>query len=165
MQFLTLLPIALAALVSAQDTNVTSSVPYSNPATTLLTQTDSNGVITGQPAQPTIITSQPAGVTTQPSVALVPAGFQGTTTLIYGNSSMTVAVNGNQTSLITRTPTPTTQTSAETSGTGAAESGSSASGSGSGSSASASSTGNAAAHMKAGGAALVAAGGFFAIFM
>lgn len=165
MKFLTLVPIALAAFASAQDTNSTSSVPYSNPATTLLTQTNSLGVITGQPTQPAVVTTQPAGVFTQPSVALLPAGFtSGTTTLIYGNQTYTVGVSGNQTQIISRTPTPTTQSNADTTATTtdeSSESGAAASGSGS---ASSSSTG-AAMQLKAGGAALAAAGGFFAFFM
>jgi hypothetical protein len=166
MQLVALASIAFAAVVSAQDSSsstaaLVSSVPYSNDATTLLTQTNSLGVITGQPSQPAVVTSQPAGITTQPPVALIPAGFgDGTTTATFGNQTYTIAVSGNVTSLVTRTPTPTAQTSVDTSGTGAAASGS-------GSAASASSTGNAGAglHFKAGGAALAAAGGFFAFFM
>jgi hypothetical protein len=95
MQFFTLLPIALASFALAQDTVSTtalSAIPE-NPATTLLTQTDSEGRVTGQPALPTVITDQPAGET-QP--ALVPAGFgDGTTTRVFGNQTVVIAVSGN----------------------------------------------------------------------
>merc|ERR1712054_362669 len=52
-----------------------SSYSYSNDATQYLTQTDSRGVITGQPAAATSQPSLPAGVSTQPQVATVPAAL------------------------------------------------------------------------------------------
>jgi hypothetical protein len=151
MQLLAILPFALAAFVSAQDTiSTTSSVPYTNAFTTFLTQTDSLGVVTGQPS---VITSQPAAATSQESAAIVPAGFSGLTTVTAGNSSYTVSVGNGVTSIVKSTPTPTTQ-----SATGASASGASAS-------ASSSSGAAAAGHIKAGVGALAAAGGFFAIFL
>lgn len=167
MQLLTLLPIALAAFASAQDSSSsaavdsTTSIPYSNDATRFLTQTNSLGVVTGQPTQPAPVLTQPAAVTSLPPGDLLPAGLaDGTYTRTYGNSTITAAIAGNSTSQITRTPTPTAQTTVDTSGSGTA-------GSASGSAAGASSSGNAGAvaHIKAGGAALAAAGGFFAFFM
>jgi hypothetical protein len=156
MRLLALLPLALAALISAQDTNSTTSIPYSNAATSFLTETDSNGVVTGQP-------TLPAAVTSQPSAAIVPAGFtSGVTTVTAGNSTYTVSVGNGVTSLVRSTPTPTTQVTAAGSGSG---SGSGASASGSSASASSSSGAAAAGHIKAGVGALAAAGGFFAIFL
>lgn len=154
MQIVALLPIALAAVAFAQSDSgsaITTSAPYSNANTVYLTQTDSNGVVTGQPS---VITSQPAAATSQDAAAIVPAGFSGTTTIALGNATLvTVAVNSGVVSTIRSTPSPTTQTA---SGSG---------GSASGSSASASSSSGAGNHVKAGIGALAAAGGFFAIFL
>lgn len=66
------------ALVSAART---STYSYSNPLTSFLTQTNSNGVITGMP-------SGAAAVTSQPAVATIPAGLpEGETTLYYSASA------------------------------------------------------------------------------
>merc|ERR1712072_1673565 len=81
---------------------MTSSYSYSNDATQYLTQTDSRGVITGQPAAATSQPSLPAGVTTQPQVATVPAALPtGINTIQYGNeSSFLVSVGSSTTSII-----------------------------------------------------------------
>merc|ERR1712072_1532398 len=81
---------------------MTSSSSYSNDATQYLTQTDSRGVITGQPAAATSQPSLPAGVTTQPQVATVPAALPtGINTIQYGNeSSFLVSVGSSTTSII-----------------------------------------------------------------
>ena len=48
-----------------------SSPPQTNPFTSFLTETNSLGVVTGQPSvvtsQPAVVTSQPAAITTQPA--------------------------------------------------------------------------------------------------
>merc|ERR1712111_173123 len=69
-----------------------SSYSYSNDATQYLTQTDSRGVITGQPA----------AATSQPQVATVPAALPtGIQTIAYGNeSSFLVSVGSSTTSII-----------------------------------------------------------------
>jgi|ERR1711959_467766 len=79
-----------------------SSYSYSNDATQYLTQTDSRGVITGQPAAATSQPSLPAGVSTQPQVATVPAALPtGINTIQYGNeSSFLVSVGSSTTSII-----------------------------------------------------------------
>ncbi|KAK0250488.1 hypothetical protein LTS09_014335 [Friedmanniomyces endolithicus] len=61
-------------LVSASgNTSVTTTISYSVPQTTLLTQTNSEGVVTGQPVAATI----PAGLTASPVAATIPAGETG----------------------------------------------------------------------------------------
>ncbi|KAI0436838.1 hypothetical protein F4803DRAFT_200320 [Xylaria telfairii] len=93
---------------------------YSNPATTLLTQTNSDGIITGLPgaaetSQPAVVTSQPAVVTSIPDVATIPAGLPaGTTTITQGNSSFVISVGPSTTVVLTSTTT----TSKGASGTG-----------------------------------------------
>merc|ERR1712072_662186 len=79
-----------------------SSYSYSNDATQYLTQTDSRGVITGQPAAATSQPSPPAGASTQPQVATVPAALPtGINTIAYGNeSSFLVSVGSSTTSVI-----------------------------------------------------------------
>merc|ERR1712029_470824 len=81
---------------------MTSSYSYSNDATQYLTQTDSRGVITGQPAAATSQPSLPAGASTQPQVATVPAALPtGINTIAYGNeSSFLVSVGSSTTSVI-----------------------------------------------------------------
>jgi len=87
----------------------------SNPNTIYLTQTNSEGVITGQPS---VITSQPAlpsEITSLPPGASLPMLQDGTTTLVFDNATYTVAVLGTSTSLITPTPsTSSVQTIAAT---------------------------------------------------
>ena len=64
---------------------VSTSVPYSNPFTSYLSQTDSMGVVTGMPS---VVTSQPAAVTEQPVSPTLPS-YSG---YAYGNST-TVGVS------------------------------------------------------------------------
>ncbi|RWA09148.1 hypothetical protein EKO27_g5940 [Xylaria grammica] len=98
---------------------------YSNPATTLLTQTNSDGIITGLPSeaetsQPAVVTSQPAVVTSIPGVATIPAGLPaGTTTITQGNSSFVISVGPSTTVVLTST----TSTSASEDASSTGESG------------------------------------------
>ncbi|KAI0202009.1 hypothetical protein F4808DRAFT_423185 [Astrocystis sublimbata] len=107
----------------AVTTVTTYTYEYSNPATTLLTQTNSDGIITGLPSeglpaetsQPAVVTSQPAVVTSIPAVATIPAGLPiGTTTIAQGNSSFVISVGSSTTVVLTSTST----TSDKASGTG-----------------------------------------------
>lgn len=75
---------ALVASVSAQSSEASttstsiSTPPYSNPATQYLTQTNSLGVVTGQPTLPAgglPVTTQPAVDTQVGTVATIPAGL------------------------------------------------------------------------------------------
>ncbi|KAK5624400.1 hypothetical protein RRF57_000116 [Xylaria bambusicola] len=96
---------------------------YSNPVTTLLTQTNSDGIITGLPSnaetsQPAVVTSQPAVVTSIPDVATIPAGLpEGTTTIFQGNSSSFVISVGPSTTVVL-----TSTTSNKASSTGGSDS-------------------------------------------
>lgn len=77
----TILTAAIVASVSAQSSESSSSIsapPYSNPATQYLTQTDSRGVITGQPTVPAggpPVTTQPPVETQVGTLATIPAGL------------------------------------------------------------------------------------------
>jgi hypothetical protein len=148
MHALTIIISALVALASAQDG--VSVVSVSNPNTQFLTETDSNGVITGQPTVATSQPDQPAVVTSQPPIASLPALPDGLTTLTFNNHTYTVSVNGNQTSFVSTTST----SSKAASGTGAGASGTGASSS---TSKGAAATGKAAAGALLGAAGLVAA--------
>lgn len=160
MQFLATLAL-LAAAISAQDvgTNTTeSTVPYSNPETSYITETNSLGVITGMPTAVTTQPGQPSAVTTQPAAASIYAGLSsGLNTVVVGNRTLTVNVSGNQTSVVT--PTPTTQSS-----NGAGTTTGSGSGTKTGSSSSSTSSG-AAAVVKMASGALAGAAGIFALFL
>ncbi|KAI0555823.1 hypothetical protein F4679DRAFT_519993 [Xylaria curta] len=99
---------------SAITTVTTYTYQYSNPVTTLLTQTNSEGIITGLPnsgasvvtSQPSVVTSQPAVVTSMPPVATIPAGLPvGTTTILQGNSSFVISVGSSTTVVLTSTST------------------------------------------------------------
>ncbi|KAF2431086.1 hypothetical protein EJ08DRAFT_649166 [Tothia fuscella] len=156
-----IISLAFAALASAQSSAsvATTSVPYENPLTEYLTQTNSLGVITGMPTQPAVVTSiptQPAVVTSQPILDTIYAGLStGLNTVLVGNATQTVLISSGLTSVIKSTPKPT---AASTSGGPAA--------SGTGAAASASSSGSSAAsHMKAGAGALLGAGAFAALFL
>ncbi|KAI0452809.1 hypothetical protein F5B21DRAFT_481736 [Xylaria acuta] len=101
----------------------TYTYQYSNPATTLLTQTNSDGIITGLPSsgppaetsQPSVVTSQPSVVTSIPAVATIPAGLPtGLTTIVQGNSSFAISVGPSTTVVLTSTST----TSEDASNTG-----------------------------------------------
>ncbi|TRX94677.1 hypothetical protein FHL15_004449 [Xylaria flabelliformis] len=96
----------------AVTTVTTYTYQYSNPVTTLLTQTNSDGIITGLPStgpavvtsQPSVVTSQPAVVTSMPAVATIPAGLPtGTTTIVQGNSSFVISVGSSTTVVLTST--------------------------------------------------------------
>ncbi|KAI1361978.1 hypothetical protein F5Y08DRAFT_342079 [Xylaria arbuscula] len=109
---------------SAVTATTTYVYEYSNPATTLLTQTNSDGIITGLPSeaetsQPAVVTSQPAVVTSIPDVATIPAGLPvGTTTIAQGNSSFVISVGSSTTVVLT-----STSTSKDASSTGESSSG------------------------------------------
>jgi uncharacterized membrane protein YgcG len=153
--------VAFAAL-SVAESSVTS-IPYSNPATSYLTQTDSNGVITGQPSvatsMPGAVTTQPGVVTSQPDAASIPALSSGMNTVVMGNRTQTYNVVNNSTVLVTPTPTAATTTGGSGSGSG---SGSSGSKTGSGSS---STSSGAADNIKLASGALAGAGAVFALFL
>jgi len=96
---------------------------YSNPITSLLTETNSEGIITGNAAtylvtnQPPVQTSQPSVVTSQPPVATIPAGLApGLYTFVVpvatgnGVNSFTVSVGSSTTVVVTPTPTAATNT-------------------------------------------------------
>ncbi|KAI0145172.1 hypothetical protein GGR57DRAFT_481014 [Xylariaceae sp. FL1272] len=125
---------------SAITTVTTYTYEYSNPATTLLTQTNSDGVITGLPSslptsQPSVVTSQPSVVTSMPDVATIPAGLPtGVTTIAQGNSSSFVISVGESTTVVLTSSS--TASAASTTGSSATDgsSPSSTSGSASGSS-------------------------------
>ncbi|KAI0974217.1 hypothetical protein F4678DRAFT_403007 [Xylaria arbuscula] len=119
----TVLTIGFTNSVGSAVTAVTTyTYLYSNPVTTLLTQTNSDGIITGLPSsgpdaetsQPAVETSQPAVVTSIPDVATIPAGLPaGTTTITQGNSSFVISVGKSTTVVLT-----STSTSADASTTG-----------------------------------------------
>ncbi|KAM0723267.1 hypothetical protein Q7P37_001468 [Cladosporium fusiforme] len=73
--------------VSSGSTTVESTFSYSNGLTSFLTQTNSNGVITGMPAVETAQSALPPAVTAQPSVATIPAGLPEGVTHILINIS------------------------------------------------------------------------------
>ena len=81
--------------------NVFTSVAFSrftdNPNTQFLTETDSNGVITGQPV---VGTSQPA-------TATIPPLGTGTQTVTVGGTTYTLAIEGSTTILLSGTSTST----------------------------------------------------------
>ena len=155
MKTIALFAALLVATVSAQSQSTTTptSIPYSNPETSFLTQTNSLGVITGQP---TLVTSEPIESTAELLPASIYAGLsQGLNTVIAGNMTMTVDVSGSMTSVVTPTPTvaQTTGGSTETSSSNTASA--TASGKSSG----------AAAVARMGAGALVGAGAVFAVFL
>jgi hypothetical protein len=146
------LTFALAALTAAQNTDTTTAtvVSVDNPNTQYLTETDSNGVITGMPTVATSQPGQPAVVTSQPDVASIYAGLSsGLNTVLVGNQTLTVSVSGTLTSVVKATPTPTSSP-----GSGGASGGSAT---GSSSSKGAAATGQVAA------GALIGAAGVFAM--
>ncbi|KAI1175561.1 hypothetical protein F4777DRAFT_549732 [Nemania sp. FL0916] len=108
---------------SAVTAVTTYTYEYSNPVTTLLTQTNSDGIITGiqsgngpaETSQPAVVTSQPDVVTSIPAVATIPAGLPvGTTTITQGNSSFAISVGSSTTVILTSSST----TSQDASNTG-----------------------------------------------
>jgi hypothetical protein len=149
------LTLALAALSSAQMTLSTTTIPLpDNPNTHLLTETDSNGVVTGQATVDTAIPTQPAVVTNQPLPASIYAGLpEGLNTVtINGNQTLTVSVSGTSYSVVTSTPTP--------SKTGGSGSGSSGNGT-----ANTSSSAGAGATAKAAMGAVAGVAGMFAVLL
>jgi hypothetical protein len=66
---------------------VTSTFRYSNPATKYLTETNSEGVVTGMPENTATNGMDTAVVTAQPPVATIPAGISGTTVIYYNAST------------------------------------------------------------------------------
>lgn len=171
---------AFAAVAFAQDSSSINPAPQ----TTLTTQTDSRGVVTGQPTQPGqpaqvtdqpgLVTSQPAADTSVGSAVTIPAvGTSGIVTVTLGNpdnstSTLTVSVNNSTTSVMKPTLTPT-GSDATGSGGSANPTGTGADGkptaSGSGAAGSASGNGAAAATMRAVAGSLVGAGAFVAAFL
>jgi hypothetical protein len=83
---------------------ISTSLPYDNPFTSYLTETNSLGVITGMPS---VVTSQPAVVTSQPVSPTLPS-YSG---YAYGNST-TVGVSGTASTLATATVSATLSESA-----------------------------------------------------
>ncbi|KAK0307353.1 hypothetical protein LTR91_020752 [Friedmanniomyces endolithicus] len=155
-------------LVSASgNTSVTTTISYSVPQTTLLTQTNSEGVVTGQPVAATIPagltaspvaatipageTGSPVAITSQPAVATIPAGLSIGVTSLAQNASgtlsyFTVSV-GTSTTLVIGGAGPVVAVGTASSGTasGSAASASasaSSAASGSGSASAASATGS-----------------------
>ncbi|KAJ5561868.1 hypothetical protein N7461_000629 [Penicillium sp. DV-2018c] len=97
---------ALSAIALAQAQSTTESVD-AHPATKYLTETNSLGVVTGQPS---LFTSQAAAVTSQEPAASIPAGM----------TAPVVGPNATQTTLVTTTATNTV-TGVTTSGTGSSK--------------------------------------------
>ncbi|KAK0335945.1 hypothetical protein LTR91_023133 [Friedmanniomyces endolithicus] len=138
-------------LVSASgNTTVTTTISYSVPQTTLLTQTNSEGIITGQPVAATIPageTASPVAITSQPAVATIPAGLPVGVTSLAQNASgtlsyFTVSVGSSTTQVIGGVAVAATGAStlgASGSASSAASGSTSATGSGSASAASATS--------------------------
>ena len=163
---------------SAVTQTTTYTYDYSNPVTALLTETNSDGIITGnavsylvtaQPAvvtsQPPVVTSQPPAETSQPPVATIPAGLApGTYTIVMpaatgnGATSFTVSVGSSTTVVVSPTPTSASSTGAAPTGSGS----SSGSGTATGASASASSSHNAALGLAPASLGLLSLGSLFA---
>ncbi|KAI1193590.1 hypothetical protein F5X97DRAFT_328428 [Nemania serpens] len=146
---------------------------YSNPLTSLLTQTNSDGIITGLasdggPAvtsQPDVVTSQPDVVTSQPAVATIPAGLPlGTTTIVQGASSFVISVGSSTTVVLTSTST-TSEEASNTSGSTPADGSKPSSSSGAGGSSSPSETPGAAAGVVPASFGLVSLGALIAALL
>lgn len=167
-----------AAAAFAQDSS--SSSIDEHPQTTFLQQTNSLGVVTGQPS---VITSQPtnpAVISTQPEAATsvglpasIPAVGSGITTIVVGgpstapNATQTLVVSANNsTTIILSSPTSSGASGSGSGATGTGATGSDASGSGGSQTGSgtAQSTG-AAATMKAVAGSVVGVGAFMAAFL
>lgn len=162
-------------------TNLTQSSVDPFPQTSLLAQTNSLGVVTGQPpvatsqpTQPAADTVQPnlpSAVTTQPLVNSIPAVGTGVHTLLLPgpasnvNSTQTIVVSANNSTTVVLTPATASDASATGSGGSSGSKTSGASGSATGSGSSSSSTGAAAHNVKAAAGGLVGAGAFLAAFL
>ncbi|EEA20446.1 hypothetical protein TMatcc_000426 [Talaromyces marneffei ATCC 18224] len=119
--------VALATVAMAQNPTpiTTDSVP-SNPATRFLTETNSLGVVTGQPS---VVTSEPSAVTSQPAPIVIPAGLSApvvplsyipsSSAVAYGSSSVVpVASSGTASGTASGTSTGTATGTATTGSTG-----------------------------------------------
>ncbi|KAJ4367449.1 hypothetical protein N0V83_007032 [Neocucurbitaria cava] len=164
------------AVASAQSSSVD---PF--PQTSLLAQTNSLGVVTGQPpvatsqpTQPAANTVQPnlpSAVTTQPLVNSIPAVGTGVHTLLLPgpasnvNSTQTVVVSANNSTTVVLAPATASDASATGSGGSSGSKTSGASGSATGSGSASSSTGAAAHNVKAAAGGLVGVGAFLAAFL
>jgi len=98
MQYLSFSLLALASLAAA-------GTKVSNPETSLLTQTNKHGVVTGQPAQPTVdtsIPSQPPAETNVGTAASIPPGLpKGINTVPIGtDQTLIVSVASKTTEVI-----------------------------------------------------------------
>ncbi|KAK8051538.1 hypothetical protein PG993_002923 [Apiospora rasikravindrae] len=127
---------------------------YSNPATAYLTQTNSDGIVTGMPSNSvdTAIPTQPKAETSQPPVATIPAGLgTGAHTLTInassGLTSFTISVGSSTTAVV---GSPSGITGVTTSG-GAKPTGSNGNGGSNGDSSNGGSDGNSAAPSSTGG--------------
>ncbi|KAL9046155.1 MAG: hypothetical protein Q9214_000940 [Letrouitia sp. 1 TL-2023] len=96
------LTLPLAALAFAQSSD---SAAYTNPFTSYLSQTNANGVVTGQPvpatsqvgavtSQPEVVTTQPAVVTSVPTSVPIPTGPQGIPGAANGTTLVPVGTGG-----------------------------------------------------------------------
>jgi hypothetical protein len=162
---------------------VTSTYKYSNPATKYLTETNSDGIVTGMPSNAgtaTVVTGEPA-VTSQPPVATIPAGISGTTVITInataGLTSFTISAGKKTTQILGGADVSTAGgSSGGASGTGGGNNpqhtgsgngnGNGNGGSGSSASASSSSTGAAAvATAQLASAGMIGLGAFFAALL
>ncbi|KAK1809100.1 hypothetical protein LTR12_016532 [Friedmanniomyces endolithicus] len=164
-------------LVSASgNTTVTTTISYSVPQTTLLTQTNSEGVVTGQPVAATIPagetaspvaatipageTGSPVAITSQPAVATIPAGLPVGVTSLAQNASGTLSYFtvrvGTSTTLVIGGAGPVVAVATASSGT-ASGSAASASGSASSAASAASASGSASAASATGGSSTASA--------
>jgi hypothetical protein len=164
-----------AAAVFAQDS---SSSIDEHPQTTFLQQTNSLGVVTGQPSvvtsqptNPAVVTSQDAAATSVGLPASIPAVGSGITTIVIGgpssapNATQTLVVSANNsTTIILSSPTSSGASGSDATGTGATGSGASGSAGSQTGSGSPESTG-AAATMKAVAGSVVGVGAFMAAFL
>jgi len=162
---------ALAQSDSSATPSAVSTASYDNPFTSYLTQTNSLGAVTGEPAvvttQPAVVTTQPAVVTTQPLPATLPALASGFNTIVVGNSknqtsTIVVSVGNATTSIIT--PASSTPASGNAGTTGGASATGASGATSTAASASATHTGAASALQVAGGV-FVGVGAFVAAFL
>jgi len=96
---------------------LTTTSPYTNAFTSYLTETNSLGVVTGQPSvitsQPSVVTSQPAVVTSQPAVVTTKPTVPG----VSVGTISSAAGAGKNTTVTTSSPKTTTVLSTTPSGT------------------------------------------------
>ncbi|KAJ6013453.1 hypothetical protein N7540_008044 [Penicillium herquei] len=135
------------AVAQSSAESVTSVADAGNPETQYLTETNSNGVVTGQPS---VITSQPAAVTSQEAAASIPAGL--TSPVVTPQTETSFSTAASETGK-TSTPSSTSSGSSDSSSTGTSSNTKSSSSTGTSSSGSSASTTAA-----TGGAAVTTAG-------